>query len=100
MGLIEQLKEYYNYLLTLIYAEELKQNIPLTMEEVEHVVRESVEAWRRLGVPENIVEEMREFINLAKSKGFKWSNLAVVIGVSGDRRHDNVFKRLRFKAKY
>lgn len=62
-------------------TERVSQDSPVPREDVERLVREAADLWRRLGVPEGIVREMLEFPSYVESVGgMRWSDLLVVLG--------------------
>ncbi len=63
------------------FAERVVQDSLIPMEELEEMSRETVDLWRRIGVPERLIRDMFEFPDYGEAAGgMRWSDLLVVLG--------------------
>ncbi|RLE55221.1 MAG: hypothetical protein DRJ40_08510 [Thermoprotei archaeon] len=53
----------------------------VSLSELEKVIENDIVEWRRLGVSEVYVQELRRVLECARVCGFRWSNTVLVVGV-------------------
>ena len=56
--------------------------VPVPYEVLEAMVTTWIEEWRREGVPERYVHQLEEFLEEAKTKQFRWSDIFAVLALS------------------
>jgi hypothetical protein len=57
-----------------------RENVPAKI--IENMIHSTIKNWDEENVQERYIHELRNFLDYAKEKGLKWSDLTVIIGES------------------
>ncbi len=68
--------------ISVVRCESIVQDNMLGLEELKAIINETADEWARKGVKKDLINELKRVLDLARERGFKWSDLVVVVGVA------------------